>query len=86
VGLTKAAALEVAAANIRINAVCPGAVDAPMLDRMVGGDAQAKQAFGQQLAIGRICTPEEVANLVVWLCSPEASYINGTAIPLVGGV
>jgi NAD(P)-dependent dehydrogenase (short-subunit alcohol dehydrogenase family) len=86
VGLTKAAALEVAAANIRINAVCPGAVDAPMLDRMVGGDAQAKQAFGQQLAIGRICTPEEVANLVVWLCSPEASYINGTAIPLDGGV
>ena len=85
VGLTKAAALEVAAANIRINAVCPGAVDAPMLDRMVGGSAEAKQSFGQQLAIGRICTPEEVANLVVWLCSQEASYINGASIPLDGG-
>lgn len=85
VGLTKAAALEVAAANIRINAVCPGAVDAPMLDRMVSGSAQAKQEFGQQLAIGRICTAQEVANLVVWLCSLEASYINGTSIPLDGG-
>jgi len=85
VGLTKAAALEVAAANIRINAVCPGAVDAPMLDRMTGGSAVTKQEFGRQLAIGRICTPEEVANLVVWLCSPEASYINGASIPLDGG-
>ncbi len=85
VGLTKAAALEVAAANIRINAVCPGAVDAPMLDRMVDGSAEAKKSFGQQLAIGRVCTPEEVANLVVWLCSSEASYINGASIPLDGG-
>lgn len=85
VGLTKATALEVAAANIRINAVCPGPVDAPMLDRMAGGSTEVKQSFGQQLAIGRISTPEEVANLVVWLCSPEASYINGASIPLDGG-
>lgn len=85
VGLTKAAALEVAAANIRINAVCPGAVDSPMLDRMVDHSTEAKQQFGKQLAIGRICTSKEVANLVVWLCSAEASYINGSSLPLDGG-
>lgn len=85
VGLTKAAALEVAGAGLRVNAVCPGAVDAPMLDRMVGGDAAIKTSFGDSLAIGRICTPEEVANAVVWLCSPEASYVNGASLPLDGG-
>ena len=85
VGLTKAAALEVAGAGLRVNAVCPGAVDAPMLDRMVGGDENIKHSFGEQLAIGRICTPEEVANAVVWLCSDEASYVNGASLPLDGG-
>lgn len=85
VGLTKAAALEVAGAGLRVNAVCPGAVDAPMLDRMVGGDDAIKTGFGASLAIGRICTPAEVANAVVWLCSPEASYVNGASLPLDGG-
>lgn len=85
VGLTKAAALEVASAGLRVNAVCPGAVDAPMLDRMVGGDNAIKTGFGASLAIGRICTPGEVANAVVWLCSPEASYVNGACLPLDGG-
>ncbi len=85
VGLTRAAALEVAAAGVRVNAVCPGAVDAPMLDRMVGGDASAKEGFGEALAIGRICTEDEVANAVLWLCSPHATYVNGVALPLDGG-
>jgi len=85
VGLTRSAALEVAAGGIRVNAVCPGAVDAPMLDRMVGGDAAAKRGFGEQLAIGRICRPEEVAEAVVWLASDAASYVNGVALPLDGG-
>ncbi len=85
VGLTKAAALEVAGAGLRVNAVCPGAVDAPMLDRLVGGDVAIKTGFGDSLAIGRICSPEEVANAVVWLCSPESSYVNGASLPLDGG-
>ena len=84
-GLTKAAALEYASAGIRVNAVCPGAVDAPMLDRMVGGDAAIKQSFGQQLAIGRICSADEVAAAVVWLCSDDASYVNGVGLTLDGG-
>jgi len=85
VGLTKAAALEVAGHGIRINAVCPGAVDAPMLDRMVGGDEAIKDSFGEQLAVGRLCSPEEVAEAVVWLSSSSSSYVNGVALPLDGG-
>lgn len=84
-GLTRAAAKEYAAAGVRINAVCPGAVDAPMLDRMVGGDAAVKDGFGAQLGIGRICTPGEVAAAVVWLCSEGASYVNGHGLVLDGG-
>ena len=85
VGMTKAAALEVADAGLRVNAVCPGAVDAPMLDRMAGGGDAIKQSFGEHLAIGRICTAAEVANAVVWLCSGASSYVNGAAMPLDGG-
>ncbi len=84
-GLTKSAALEVASQGIRVNAVCPGAVDAPMLDRMMGGNEEAKRNFGAQLAIGRVCTREEVAEAVVWLSSPRASYVNGAAFSIDGG-
>lgn len=85
VGLTRATALEVAAEGIRVNAVCPGAVDAPMLDRMAGGSDEAKRGFGEQLAIGRIASADEVAEAVVWLGSPLSSYVNGVALPLDGG-
>ena len=84
-GVTKAAAMEYASQGIRINAVCPGAVDAPMLDRMVGGSEEIKNSFGQQLAIGRICQPEEIAESVLWLCSDKASYVNGVGLNLDGG-
>lgn len=84
-GVTKAAAMEYASSGIRVNAVCPGAVDAPMLDRMVGGSEEIKNSFGQQLAIGRICRPEEVAESVLWLCSEKASYVNGVGLNLDGG-
>jgi NAD(P)-dependent dehydrogenase (short-subunit alcohol dehydrogenase family) len=84
-GLTRAAALEYARAGLRINAVCPGAVDAPMLDRIVGGNEAIKQGFGEGLAIGRLCTAEEVAEAVLWLCSDAASYVNGHALVLDGG-
>lgn len=84
-GVTKAAAMEYASQGIRVNAVCPGAVDAPMLDRMVGGSEEIKNSFGQQLAIGRICKPAEIAEAVVWLCSDQASYVNGVGLNLDGG-
>ncbi len=85
VGLTRAAALEVASSGVRVNAVCPGAVDAPMLDRMVGGDEGVKEGFAQALAIGRLCREDEVAEAVLWLGSDKSSYVNGVALGLNGG-
>jgi len=84
-GLTKAAAKEYAREGIRINAVCPAAVDAPILDRIVGGNEAVKQGFGDYLAIGRICTQAEVADAVLWLCSDAASFIHGTGLVMDGG-
>lgn len=84
-GLTRAAALDYARDGIRINAVCPGAVDAPMLERMVGGDRSLMGEFGKSLAIGRICTREEVAAAVLWLASADASYVTGQGLLLNGG-
>ena len=84
-GLTKAAALEYAGQGIRINAVCPGAVDAPLLERMVGGDASIKAAFAAELPAGRLATEEDVAEAVLWLASDAAAYVNGTSIVLDGG-
>jgi NAD(P)-dependent dehydrogenase (short-subunit alcohol dehydrogenase family) len=83
-GLTRAAAMEYAGAGIRINAVCPGAVDTPMLDRMVGGSAEVKSAFAAANPMGRLALPEDVAQAVLWLSSDLASYVSGQGIVLTG--
>ena len=85
VGLTKAAALDYAASNIRINAVCPGIIDTPMMDRFSGGTAQGRQAVIEQEPVGRMGTPEEIAATVMWLCSDAASFVVGSAIVVDGG-
>lgn len=84
-GLTKAAAMEYAGAGIRVNAVCPGAVDAPILDRMTGGDSGVKEDFARRLPIGRLCSQDDVANAVLWLASEDSAYINGAGLALDGG-
>ena len=87
IGLTKAVALEQATAGIRINSVCPGAIQTDMVDRAFGKDNESK-AKAQVVAgypIGRIGQPEEVANAVVWLCSDAASFITGHSLPIDGG-
>ena len=84
-GLTKAAAMEYVGAGIRINAVCPGAVDAPILDRMTGGNTEIKNSFAQQLPVGRLCSQEDIAEAVLWLASDAASYVNGVGLVLDGG-
>lgn len=84
-GLTKAAAMEYIGAGIRINAVCPGAVDAPILDRMTGGNAGIKNSFAEQLPVGRLCSQEDIAEAVLWLASDSASYVNGVGLVLDGG-
>ena len=84
-GLTRASAMEYVGAGIRINAVCPGAVDAPILDRMTGGNEEIKNSFAQNLPVGRLCTQEEIAEAVLWLASDAAAYVNGTGLVLDGG-
>jgi NAD(P)-dependent dehydrogenase (short-subunit alcohol dehydrogenase family) len=82
-GLTKTAAFDYAKAGIRINAVCPAAIDTPGLQ-------QASEEFRQRLRettpVGRIGTPEEVAAAVLWLCSDSAGFVTGTGIVMDGGV
>lgn len=82
IGLTETASLEFAKKNIRVNAVCPGAVKTPMLDRVTQGHDEAMAA---QDPMGRIGRPEEIADSVLWLCSDKASYVTGQAIAVDGG-
>lgn len=84
-GLTKSAAHEYAAQGIRVNAVCPGPISTPMLDTITADNEALRKMFSSNVPMGREGTPEEVAELVVWLCSPAASYMNGAAVSVDGG-
>ena len=84
-GLTRTAAMEYGKDNIRVNAVCPGAVDTALLDRMVGGSEDMKKALAKTIPMGRLAKPEDIAQTVLWLCSDGASYITGQGIALAGG-
>jgi NAD(P)-dependent dehydrogenase (short-subunit alcohol dehydrogenase family) len=86
VGLTKAAALEYARAGIRVNAVCPGVIRTPMVERLFGDRPQAEARLRDLEPVGRLGTPEEVAEAVVWLCSDAASFVTGHAMSVDGGM
>jgi NAD(P)-dependent dehydrogenase (short-subunit alcohol dehydrogenase family) len=84
-GLTKSAALEYAPRGIRINAVCPGTIDTPMVaDMLAKGELDMAEALRNQ-PIGRLGTADEIATAVLWLCSPGASFVVGVALPVDGG-
>jgi NAD(P)-dependent dehydrogenase (short-subunit alcohol dehydrogenase family) len=84
-GLTKSAALEYAARGIRINAVCPGTIETPMVATMMAGESITREDFLRDLPIGRLGRPEEIASAVLWLCSPGASFVVGHALVVDGG-
>jgi NAD(P)-dependent dehydrogenase (short-subunit alcohol dehydrogenase family) len=82
IGLTKCAALEYGKQGIRVNAVAPAAIDTPMLDRFT--ESIPRDMLTAMHPIGRIGKPEEVADAIVWLSSPQASFVTGQTIPVDG--
>ena len=84
-GLTKTAALETAKQNIRINAVCPGVIQTPMIDRVTGKNKEVEKQYITMEPMGRMGKPDEVANAVMWLCSDNASFVTGASLPVDGG-
>lgn len=84
-GLTRAAARHYAGSNIRINAVCPGAIETPMLDRIGEETARLGVSMVAENPSGRRGQPSEVGAAVAWLCSDSASFINGHLMVVDGG-
>ncbi|RZM32247.1 MAG: SDR family oxidoreductase [Sphingomonas sp.] len=82
IGLTKSAALDYAKANIRVNAVLPGNIETPMMDRFTGGDIQ--KAIDLE-PVGRLGKPEEIADAVLWMSADLGAFVTGAAIAVDGG-
>jgi NAD(P)-dependent dehydrogenase (short-subunit alcohol dehydrogenase family) len=84
-GFTKSAGVEYAPRGIRINAVCPGTIDTPMVAEMLSGQADAMAEIMKQQSIGRLGRADEIAAAVLWLCSPGASFVVGVGLLVDGG-
>ncbi|MBW4444771.1 MAG: SDR family oxidoreductase [Plectolyngbya sp. WJT66-NPBG17] len=85
IGLTKAAALDYASQDIRVNAVCPGYIDTPMMGRFTGGTDEGRAKVFAEEPVGRMGKPEEIAEAVLWLCSDAAAFVVGHAMVIDGG-
>ena len=85
IGLARGAAGEYASRGIRIDAVCPGVIDTPVVAGMVESQAGAVAGIIREQPIGRLGTADEVAAAVLWLCSPGAGFVIGAAFPVEGG-
>jgi NAD(P)-dependent dehydrogenase (short-subunit alcohol dehydrogenase family) len=85
-GFTKSAALEYAAAGIRINAICPGLIQTPMSEQMIAaGQGEALKAMEKSIPMARVGRSDEIASAVLWLCSDAASYVTGQSLSVDGG-
>lgn len=85
VGLTKTVALEYAASNLRVNAVCPGFIETPMLERVTDASEKIRNKLIGQVPMRRVATPDEIGNAVSWLLSEKSSYVTGVSLPVDGG-
>ncbi len=87
IGFTKSAALEYATRGIRVNAVCPGIIQTPMSDKMIaeGQGEELNAMLKTYVPMGRMGRPQEIADVVLWLCSSAASYVTGQSISVDGG-
>ncbi len=85
IGLTRSAALENAARGIRVNAVCPGTIDTPMVSKMLDSGMLAMGDILRDLPMGRLGRGEEIADAVLWLCSAGSTFVTGQALAVDGG-
>jgi NAD(P)-dependent dehydrogenase (short-subunit alcohol dehydrogenase family) len=85
VGLTKTAALEYASRNIRFNAVCPGFIETPMLNRVTEASVKIRESLISTVPMKRVAQPSEIGEAVAWLLSDRSSYVTGVALPVDGG-
>jgi NAD(P)-dependent dehydrogenase (short-subunit alcohol dehydrogenase family) len=85
IGLTKTSALEYARRGIRINVVCPGVIKTPMITRSTGNKKDVEDQYAEKEPMGRLGTPEEIANAVIWLCADESSFVTGHELVVDGG-
>lgn len=85
IGLTRTTAIDYAAKGIRINAICPGVIKTPMAEDLMRRSPGLEEALVADIPAGRLGKPEEIANAVLWLCSPQASFVDGHALLVDGG-
>ena len=86
VGMTKTASAEYARAGIRVNSVCPGVINTPMMTRALERDPQREKRLRNVHPMGRFGEPVEVANAVLWLCSDQATFVTGHQLAVDGGL
>lgn len=85
VGLTRTAALDYAEAGIRVNAICPGVIDTQMIRRYIEAAPEMEATLKASEPVGRLGTPEEIADAVIWLARPGSAFVTGQAIAVDGG-
>lgn len=85
IGLTRTAAIDYAQKNIRINAVCPGAILTPMAKELIKRNKNVETELLRDIPMGRLGNPDEIAHAVLWLASPGASFVTGHALIADGG-